>query len=158
MFTRGGTFVQPKEPAVAYRRCDPDDIGPLTRREVPDAACPGLRLIIQAKTGTNRLRCGSESPNGSHAKLTLGPYDRDRQGDRGRAGYRPAPDPSGGKALATSVDRERAMGVDVVEERRAAKSRRVTAAAHREASAFGRPDRVLHRPHDQEERTTTSLA
>jgi len=41
------------------------------------------------------------------------------------------------RQLATSVNRERAMGVDVVEERRAAKSRQVNAAAHREASAFG---------------------
>jgi len=44
------------------------------RREIPDSGCPGLYLIVQisgAKSWALRFR----RPNGTPAKLTLGPLD-----------------------------------------------------------------------------------
>src|ERR1043166_4855150 len=44
------------------------------RQEIPDGATPGLRLIIQPN-GSKSWAMRFRRPNGSQAKLFLGPYD-----------------------------------------------------------------------------------
>lgn len=51
-----------------------DTAGKLVRAEIPDAACPGLFLIVQA-SGTRSWALRYRRPNGSTAKLTLGRAD-----------------------------------------------------------------------------------
>ena len=83
------------------------------RREIPDAASPGLYLIVQpsgAKSFAMRFRNG----NGRHVKLTLGPLDL--SGNE-------APDAPvigqplslvSARRLASEMNRQRALGKDMV--------------------------------------------
>jgi integrase len=107
------------------------------RREIPDAGGRGLRLIIQAKTGAKSFALRFRKPDGTHAKLTLGPYDATGKEIEGQPVIGQPLTLAAARALAASVNRERAMGVDVAKQRRAAKSRHAIAAAHPGASAFG---------------------
>ena len=83
------------------------------RREIPDAGAAGLYLVIQpsgAKSWAMRFR----RPNGDRAKLVLGPLDA--------TGKEMAGDPQIGqpltqaaaRVLAGQINRQRAMGVDVI--------------------------------------------
>src|SRR5258708_2122566 len=106
------------------------------RREIPDAKSSGLYLIIQpsgAKSWALRFR----RPNGQKAKLTLGPLDpseRELKGDpvRGQPLTLAA-----ARALAAAINRERALGVDVIAEHAAAKRRRRAENEQAGASTFG---------------------
>jgi integrase len=112
--------------------------GPTTsRREISDAASPGLRLIIQAKTGAKSFALRFRRPDNTHAKLTLGSYDESGKELEGVPVMGQPLTLAAARALAASVMRQRALGVDVIEERRAAKSRQRNADADREASVFG---------------------
>jgi hypothetical protein len=108
-----------------------------TRREIPDAACSGLRLVVQAGTGAKSFALRFRKPDGSHAKLTLGPFDATGKEITGTPVIGQPLTLAAARALAATVNRQRAMGVDVVEERRAAKSRQRNAAADRKANSFG---------------------
>ena len=105
------------------------------RREIPDAACPGLRLIVQA-TGSKSFALRFRKPNGVPAKLTLGPYDGSRRELKDVPVIGQPLTLAAARALAATVNRERALGIDVVGECKAAKSRQGAAAAHREANTF----------------------
>jgi hypothetical protein len=105
-----------------------------TRREIRDTGAPSLYLIVQPKPkGSKVWAMRFVRPDGRTAKLTLGPVEL------GTA--EPDDDPVLGGALtlrqarqlANSIDRQRARGVDVVDERKAEQSR-VQAA---EANSFG---------------------
>lgn len=108
------------------------------RREIRDTQAPGLYLIIQPKPkGSKSWALRFRRPDGKPAKLTLGRVDLsdDETSDEPQLGgaltLRQA------RELANRIDRERARGIDVVEARKAEKSRRATATAERAASSFG---------------------
>ena len=105
------------------------------RREIPDAACPGLRLIVQA-TGSKSFALRFRKPNGVPAKLTLGPYESTRRELKDVPVIGQPLTLAAARALAATVNRERALGIDVVGERKAAKSRQGAVAGHREANTF----------------------
>lgn len=115
------------------------------RQEISDAGCPGLRLVIQARTGAKsfvlrfRQQDGGVTATGkprTHAKLVLGPYDGTRKELTGIPVIGQPLTLAAARALAAAQNRERALGVNVIEERRAAKSRLKSAAADRVANAF----------------------
>src|SRR5262249_36885474 len=85
-----------------------------TRREIPDAASPGLYLFVQPKTGNKSFHMRFRNPHGRHANLTLGPLDLN--------GKEAAGDPVIGqpltlvsaRRLASEIHRQRALGKEVV--------------------------------------------
>jgi integrase len=108
------------------------------RREIPDAKAPGLYLVIQPKpSGAKSWALRFRRPDGRPAKMTLGSVDladhetKDEPVIGGALTLRQA------RELATQIDRQRARGLDVIEERRAAQARKSTAAADRAANTFG---------------------
>jgi integrase len=118
---------------AAIKRYRPTD----ERREISDAASPGLRLVIQARTGSKSFALRFRKPDGSHAKMVLGPFDESGRELKGEPVVGQPLTLAAAHALAASKMRERKMGIDVIEERRAAKSRQANAAADREANTFG---------------------
>jgi integrase len=85
-----------------------------TRREIPDAASPGLYLIIQPGSGTKSFAMRFRNGNGRHVKLTLGPLDL--------TGNEAVDAPVLGqpltlisaRRLASEMNRQRALGKDTV--------------------------------------------
>jgi integrase len=114
--------------AAAVEKLRPD----AHRIEHRDGGCPGLYLIIQT-SGHKSWALRFRKPNGKPAKLTLGPVDL--------SGNEPANDPVIGQPLtlasarriATDLNRQRAMGQDVVAARAREKLERKT----RGAKTFG---------------------
>jgi integrase len=83
------------------------------RREIPDAACPGLYLIVQP-SGAKSFAMRFRNPHGRHVKLTLGrldPTGKDFPGDPviGQPLTLVA-----ARRLASDVHRQRALGNNVV--------------------------------------------
>jgi integrase len=110
--------------------------GQSSRYEVSDTRAPGLRLIIQpsgAKSWAMRFR----RIGGRTAKLTLGPVDLSNKETSdepvlgGPLTLRQA------RQLAATIDRERARGVDVVEEMKATKLRKRAEIKERTENTFG---------------------
>lgn len=108
------------------------------RREIRDARAPGLYLVIQPKpSGSKSWAMRFRRPDGKPAKLTLGRVDL--------SDTEAADEPTLGGALtlrqarelANRIDRERARGVDVIGQRKAARSRQRAAAAEQAANSFG---------------------
>src|SRR5882762_10459156 len=92
------------------------------RREIPDSGCPGLYLIVQisgAKSWALRFR----RPNGTPAKLTLGPLDLSGKevSDEPKIGHPLSL--ASARALAAEIGRQRVRGRDVVADQEAAKRR-----------------------------------
>jgi integrase len=84
-----------------------------TRREIPDGGCPGLRLVIQpsgAKSWAMRFR----RPGGKAAKLTLGQVDLTDKEPEDEPVIGGSLTLASARRLATAVQRQRAMGKDVV--------------------------------------------
>lgn len=94
-----------------------------TRREIPDAACPGLYLIVQP-SGVKSFALRFRNSYGRHVKLTLGKLDI--------SGVETSTAPMIGmpltliaaRQLAMNVHRSRVLGTDVVAERRQEKLER----------------------------------
>jgi integrase len=105
------------------------------RREIADAGCPGLRLIVQP-SGALSFALRFRKPNGVQAKLTLGPYDSTGEELKGDPVIGQPLTLAAARALATAINRERARGIDVVSERKAEKSRQAAATAHASANTF----------------------
>jgi integrase len=108
------------------------------RREIPDARAPGLYLVIQpkpssAKSWALRFR----RPDGRPAKLTLGLVDLSDKETSDEPVMGGALTLRAARQLANMIDRERARGLDVVEERKAARLRQRAAAQDRAANTFG---------------------
>ncbi len=106
------------------------------RREIRDSLAPGLYLVIQPKpSGSKSWALRFRRPNGDPAKLTLGCVADAETSDEpvlgGALSLRQA------RELANKIDRQRATGVDVVEEIKAERSRKSAAAADRAANTFG---------------------
>src|SRR5271157_1606532 len=106
------------------------------RREIPDAKAPGLFLIVQP-SGVKSWALRFRRPDGRSAKLTLGRVDlSDRETSDepvigGALTLRQA------RELANKIDRERARGIDVIAEQKAAKERRRSERETRAANSFG---------------------
>ena len=98
------------------------------RREIPDAGAAGLYLVIQpsgAKSWAMRFR----RPNGDRAKLVLGPLDATGKEMAGDPQIGQPLTPAAARALAGQINRQRAMGIDVIAARRSEKHRRQTSKA-----------------------------
>jgi hypothetical protein len=109
------------------------------RREIPDTRAPGLRLIIQPRpSGAKSWAIRFRRPDGRTAKLTLGPVDlSERENDEepvlgGTLTLRAA------RQIANKIDRDRARGIDVIEEYKASRSRRKAESVDRAFHSFGR--------------------
>jgi Arm DNA-binding domain len=90
------------------------------RREIPDAGAAGLYLVIQpsgAKAWAMRFR----RPNGVRAKLVLGPLDATGKEMAGDPQIGQPLTPAAARALAGQINRQRAMGIDVIAARRSKK-------------------------------------
>ena len=106
------------------------------RREIRDAGCQGLRLIIQP-SGHKSWALRFRRPDGRQAKLVLGSFDP--------SGAEAPSEPVlgmqltlvGARKLATEIHRQRAMGRDVVADHAAAKKRQAEESEERNASTFG---------------------
>jgi integrase len=104
------------------------------RREIRDAGALGLFLIIQpsgAKSFALRFR-----RNGKPAKMTLGPVDLSKEpSDKPQIGG--ALTLGQARELAAKLSRDRARGIDVIEEAKAERLRQSTEKADRVANSFG---------------------
>jgi integrase len=92
------------------------------RREVPDAGARGLYLVIQA-SGTKSWAMRFRRPGGKSAKLTLGSCDvtgSELEGEPQIGGHLTLP---AARRLASDIQRQRAMGKDVISDREAEKQR-----------------------------------
>jgi integrase len=112
---------------------------PNQRREIRDTQAPSLYLIIQPKPkGTKSWALRFRRPNGQPAKLTLGRVDLsdvetvDAPTLGGALTLRQA------RQLANQIDRERARGIDVVEQAKADKSRKAAAVVTAAANTFAK--------------------
>src|SRR6478752_7048391 len=98
------------------------------RREIPDAGAQGLYLVIQpsgAKGWAMRFR----RPNGDRAKLVLGPLNATGKEIRDDPQIGQPLTPAAARVLAGQINRQRAMGVDIVATRRSEKHRLQTSKA-----------------------------
>jgi integrase len=108
------------------------------RREIPDAGCVGLHLVIQpqpskAKSWAVRFR----RPDGRPAKLTLGTCDAAGQEAEGEPAIGGHLTLAAARRLAAEIARQRALGRDPAADRIAEKRRVRTAAGRRAANTFG---------------------
>jgi integrase len=106
------------------------------RREIRDGGAQGLFLIVQS-SGAKSFALRFRRPDGSPAKLTLGPVDISGK-EMPAEPVRGAPlTLAGARALASEVHRQRAMGRDVIADHAAAKHRRRTEVEEGAANTFG---------------------
>lgn len=106
------------------------------RREIRDNQAPSLYLVIQPKpSGAMSWALRFRRPSGQPAKLTLGHVDlADEPTDAPVVG---GPLTLGqARELAANIARQRARGLDVIEEHKARRSRQATAAATAAANSF----------------------
>lgn len=125
------------------------------RREIADTKAPGLYLIVQPRPkGSKSWALRFRRPDGRPAKLTLGRVDllgeesSDGPVVGGPLTLRAA------RELANKIDRQRAMGVDVVEEYKAAKLRQRAESETRIANSFGAAAREFFVDHKARKRKT----
>jgi len=93
--------------AAAIEKFSPGKV----RREIPDAGCPGLYLLIQPK-GFKSFALRFRRPNGDTAKLTLGPFTKNEAEGRPVIGMPLTL--AGARQLAVELQRERALGKDII--------------------------------------------
>jgi integrase len=107
------------------------------RREIPDAKATGLYLVIQPRSGAKSWCLRFRRPDGRSGKLWLGRVDlaetetSDEPVIGGALTLRQA------RELANRIDRQRARGIDVIKERKAALERKHAADQDRAANVFG---------------------
>ena len=83
------------------------------RREIPDAGCPGLYLIIQP-SGKKSWAMRFRRPNGNPAKLTLGSVDLTNKEAEGEPLVGAPLTLASARKLAADLHRQRAAGKDIV--------------------------------------------
>jgi hypothetical protein len=94
--------------------------------------------VIQPKVSrTKSWALRFRRPDGRSAKLTLGPVDFSDRETKDEPVIGGALTLRAARQLANKIDRQRAMGLDVIEEHKAARSRQRAAAAERAANTFG---------------------
>jgi integrase len=84
------------------------------RREIPDGGSPGLRLVIQPGSGAKSWAMRFRRPGGKAAKLTLGPVNLSGKEPEGEPVIGQPLTLASARRLAVEVQRQRAMGKDVV--------------------------------------------
>ena len=92
------------------------------RQEIKDAACPGLYLVIQT-SGARSWALRFRRPDGRPAKMTLGVADLSGREMEGQPVIGQPLTLSAARQLAAQVMRDRAMGLDVIGNRKVAKQR-----------------------------------
>lgn len=95
------------------------------RREIPDAGAQALYLVIQP-SGSKSWAMRFRRPNCVRAKLVLGPLDLTGKEIAGEPQIGQPLTPTAARALAGHINRQRAMGIDVVAVRQSEKRRRQT--------------------------------
>ena len=104
------------------------------RREIPDAKARGLYLCI-FPSGVKSWVLRFRRPDGRPAKLTLGAVSDEESADEPELG---APLTLGmARELAARINRQRARGIDVIEENKARKHRERAAALQNATNSFG---------------------
>ena len=104
------------------------------RREIPDAKARGLYLCI-FPSGVKSWVLRFRRPDGRPAKLTLGAVSDEELADEPELG---APLTLGmARELAARINRQRARGIDVIEENKARKHRERAAALQNATNSFG---------------------
>lgn len=104
------------------------------RREIPDAKARGLYLCI-FPSGVKSWVLRFRRPDGRPAKLTLGAVSDEESADEPELG---APLTLGmARELAARINRQRARGIDVIEENKAKKHRERAAALQNATNSFG---------------------
>jgi integrase len=104
------------------------------RREIPDAKARGLYLCI-FPSGVKSWVLRFRRPDGRPAKLTLGAVSDEESADEPELG---APLTLGmARELAARINRQRARGIDVIEENKARKHRKRAAAFQNATNSFG---------------------
>ena len=134
--------------AATVRQVRPDPRG--GRREIPDGGMRGLSLLIYpsgARSWIMRFR----RPDGRPAKLTLGQADLSRDESASAPVMGGPLTLAGARQLAADVQRQRALGRDVVANHRAEKQRRRIATEERSRSAFGAAARRFIEEHARPE-------
>jgi integrase len=124
--------------AAAVRQFRPSS----QRREIPDGATPGLRLVIQpsgARSWVMRFR----RPNGGSAKLTLGTADLTGQEVAGEPAIGGHLTLAAARRLAAEVNRQRALGRDPAADHITEKRKARVAASANASSAFGAAARTF---------------
>jgi integrase len=106
------------------------------RREIPDALAPGLRLLVQS-SGVKSWVMRFRRPDGKPAKLTLGRCDLSGAESQDEPVIGGTLTLGAARQLANKIQRERARGVDVVEEHKATKLRQRAAIKDRNENSFG---------------------
>jgi integrase len=92
------------------------------RREIPDAACPGLYLIVQT-SGYKSFAMRFRRPNGKPAKLVLGPVDLSGKETEAAPVIGAPLTLSAARRLAADIHHQRKRGRDPVADNDAAKRR-----------------------------------
>jgi integrase len=127
------------------------------RLDIPDAGCPGLRLIIQP-TGHKSFALRFRRPDGRPGKLTLGSVDLlgTEMGDEPVVGGPLTL--AAARKLAADFNRQRAMGKDVITDHNAAKRRRKVEREERTANAFAPLARRFIEEHARAKTRTWALS
>lgn len=118
--------------AVAVKNFRPET----TRREIADAGCPGLFLIVQS-SGHKSWAMRFRRPSGKPAKLTLGPVDLSGSEAESAPVIGQPLTLASARRLAAEVHHQRAKGSDVVADHDAAKRRQRAEHETRAKSTFG---------------------
>jgi integrase len=109
---------------------------PTKRREISDGKAKGLRLVIQPKTGRLSWIVRLRRPDGTSAKIHLGPVDISEKDTTDEAVQGGALTLWQARQRAAEIDRKRAQNKDVVAEEKASALRKRTAVADAEANSF----------------------
>jgi integrase len=109
---------------------------PTKRREISDSKATGLRLVIQPKTGRMSWIVRLRRPDGTSAKLSLGPVDFSDKDTADEPVRGAAMTLGQARVYAAEIDRKRARDIDVVAEEKAAALRKRSAVADAEANSF----------------------
>lgn len=108
------------------------------RREIRDTLAPGLHLVIQpAPSGSKSWALRFRRPGGRPAKLTLGRVELSREETSDTPVIGGALTLRQARELANKVDRDRARGLDVIEEAKATKQRQRAELEDRAENTFG---------------------
>jgi integrase len=107
------------------------------RREIPDAGAAGLFLIVQP-SGQKSWALRFRRPDGRPAKLTLGAFDLSERELEGEPILGQPLSVVAARQLAATLNRERARGIDLIEEIKARKSRERAEVEDATANSFGK--------------------
>lgn len=122
--------------AAAVRNYQPGK----ARREIPDAGCSGLHLIVQPN-GRKSWAMRFRRPDGRPAKLTLGPVDMSGKELEGERVVRQPLTLAAARRLAAEIQRQRGQGKDVAADRKSAIARQSS------SSTFGAATREFIENH-----------